>query len=168
MLIQIYTLETGFTWACKFSSFPVTGNVYSISELFFWSISFAKRHFNTNMTVLRPFLRNVVSVFCACGLNSETATKTKHNYSRNRVGVAFKDMFSYVAIPKNDRGQFPTQHNPIIMVRLAVAHVRHRASLTSYRFTSWYWRETRFTWNTVYIMFRELLLHATFMQVSLF
>ena len=96
------------------------------------------------------FLRNVVSVFCACGLNSETATKTKHNYRRNRVGAAFKDMFSYVAIPKNDRGQFPTQHNPIIMVRLAVAHVRHRASLTRYWFTGGYWRETRFTWNILF------------------
>ena len=36
------------------------------------------------------------------------------------------------------------------MARLAVAHLRHIASLTRYRFTDGYCRETRFTWNTLF------------------
>ena len=36
------------------------------------------------------------------------------------------------------------------MARLGVAHLRHIASLTRYRFTGGYWRETRFTWNTLF------------------
>ena len=73
----------------------------------------------------------------------------------------------HMSLPKNDRGQLSNYngHNPIIIARLAVAHVRHTASLTRYRFTGGYWRETRFTWNTLFTFTRALLLLATFMQL---
>ena len=42
------------------------------------------------------------------------------------VGVAFKDVFICC---------YQKTYNPIIVARLAVAHVRHIACLTRYRFT---------------------------------
>ena len=73
-----------------------------------------------------------------------------------------------MSLPKNDRGQLSNynEHNPITMARLAVAHVRHIASLTRY---SVYWRvlagNSFHEEHFVYIMFRALLLLATFMQL---